>query len=387
MPPTAPPLPDSAAVVIVGGGVIGTSAAFHLAEAGVDTVLLERGQLGSGSTSRAAGGVRTQFSDALNVEIALRSRDAFRDFGRRPGWEIDLKQVGYLFVLSRASDVEEFERSVALQNEVGLDSRMLTSDEAREICPLVQGDDILAAAFSPGDGTATPEGVVQGYAFGARAHGAEIRTGCEVLGINSRDGEITEVVTDRGSIRTSTVICAAGPWSRSCGDMVGVALPVTPLRRQILFTDAIDGLPDHLPMTIDFESSFYFHREGPGLLMGMSDPHEKPGFSVDTNEDWIPGLMEVVRRRAPRIADVGIRGGWAGLYEMTPDHNAIIGEAVGVSRFLYATGFSGHGFLQGPAVGEILRDLVLVRPTFTDISPLSVDRFDASKLRPEYNVV
>jgi sarcosine oxidase subunit beta len=387
MPRSVSPLPESSAVVIVGGGVMGTSAAFHLAEAGVDVVLLERDQLGSGSTSRAAGGVRTQFSDALNVEIALRSMDAFRDFGRRPGWEIDLKQVGYLFILSRESDVQEFERSVALQNSLGLDSRMLTPAEARQICPLMEGEDILAGAFSPGDGTATPEGVVQGYAFAARAHGAHIRVGCEVLSINTREGEITDVVTSHGPIRTGTVICAAGAWSRSCGDMVGVVLPVTPLRRQILFTDAMDGLPSHLPMTIDFESSFYFHREGPGLLMGMSDPQEKPGFSVETTEDWIPELMDVIRRRAPRIADVGIRGGWAGLYEMTPDHNAIIGEAAGVSRFLYATGFSGHGFLQGPAVGEILRDLVLGRPTFADISPLSVERFDAAALRPEYNVV
>jgi sarcosine oxidase subunit beta len=331
--------------------------------------------------------VRTQFSDALNVEIAKRSLDAFRTFGRRPGWEIDLKRVGYLFVLSREPDVEKFERSVALQNEYGLASRMLTAGEARELCPLVQGDDILAGAFSPGDGHATPEGVVQGYAFAARAHGAEIRVNCKVLDINISGAEITEVVTDHGSIRTSAVICAAGAWSRSCGAMVGLDLPVTPLRRQILFTEAIDGLPAHIPMTIDFESSFYFHREGPGLLMGMSDPHEKPGFSVETTDDWIPGLMEVVRRRAPRIADAGIRGGWAGLYEMTPDHNAIIGEATGVSRFLYATGFSGHGFLQAPAVGEILRDLVLRRRPFVDVGPLSVERFDASALRPEYNVV
>jgi sarcosine oxidase subunit beta len=331
--------------------------------------------------------VRTQFSDALNVEIALRSLDAFRDFGRRPGWEIDLEQVGYLFVLSRASDVEEFERSVALQNEYGLDSRMLTPREARELCPLLHGDDILAGAFSPGDGHATPEGVVQGYAFAARAHGAEIRVRCEVLDIEASRGEITGVVTDHGVIRTSTVICAAGAWSRSCGAMVGVELPVMPLRRQVLFTEAIDGLPAHLPMTIDFETSFYFHREGPGLLLGMSDPHEKPGFSVETTEDWIPDLMEVVGQRVPRIADAGIRGGWAGLYEMTPDHNAIIGEAAAVSRFLYATGFSGHGFLQAPAVGEILRDLVLGRPTFADISPLTVERFDRSALRPEHNIV
>ena len=387
MPRPAAPLPASASVVIVGGGVIGTSAAFHLAEASVDVVLLERAQLGSGSTFKAAGGVRTQFSDVLNIEIARRSMAAFRDFGRRPGWDIGLKQVGYLFVLSRETDVEEFEQSVALQNECRLDSRILTAGEARELCPLLEGDDILAAAFSPGDGHATPEGVVQGYAFAARARGAHIGVGCEVLSIE-RDGDaITEVVTDGGRVRTGVVICAAGPWSRSCGAMVGVELPVTPLRRQILFTEAIDGLPAHLPMTIDFSSSFYFHREGPGLLMGMSDPDETPGFSVETTEDWIPGLMEAVRRRAPRLADVGIRGGWAGLYEMTPDHNAIIGEAAGVSRFLYATGFSGHGFLQGPAVGEILRDMVLGRAPFVDVAPLSVERFDAAALRPEYNIV
>jgi sarcosine oxidase subunit beta len=387
MPRPVSPLPDSADVVIVGGGVMGTSAAFHLAEAGVNVVLLERAQLGSGSTSRAAGGVRTQFSDALNVELARRSMDAFRDFGRRPGWEIDFKQVGYLFVLSREADVERFERSVALQSERGLESLMVTADEVRELCPLVEGDDILAGAFTPGDGHATPEGVVQGYAFGARAHGAQIRVNCEVLSVVVDGGEIVEVVTNQGSIKTNTVICAAGAWSRSCGAMVGVELPVTPLRRQILFTEEIAGLPPHLPMTIDFESSFYFHREGPGLLMGMSDPHERPGFSVETTDDWIPRLMDVVRRRAPRIADVGIRGGWAGLYEMTPDHNAIIGEARGVSRFLYATGFSGHGFLQAPAVGEIVRDLVLGRPPFADVSSLSVERFATSALRPEYNVV
>ena len=387
MPRSVSAPPDSASVVIVGGGVVGTSAAFHLAEAGADVVLIERASLGSGSTSKAAGGVRTQFSDVLNIEIAKRSLDAFRDFGRRPGWEIALKQVGYLFALTQPPDVEEFARSVALQNELGLDSRMLSGEETRALCPLIDGDDVLAGAFSPGDGHAAPEGVVQGYAFAARAHGAHIRVGCEVRAIRVDRGQITEVVTTDGVIRTPIVICAAGAWSRACGAMVEVELPVSPVRRQILFTEAIDGLPADLPMTIDFETSFYFHREGPGLLMGMSDPGEMPGFSVETSDDWIPGLMDIVRRRAPRIADVGIRGGWAGLYEMTPDHNAIIGEDGGVSRFLYATGFSGHGFLQGPAVGEILRDMVLRRPTFVDVSPLSVERFDAAALRPEYNIV
>ena len=377
MPRSVSPLPDSADVVILGGGVIGTSAAFHLAEAGVDVALVERAQLGSGSTCRAAGGVRTQFSDALNVEIAKRSLDAYRNFGRRPGWEIDLKQVGYLFVLSRRSDVEKFERSVALQNEYGLASRMLTAGEARELCPLVQGDDILAGAFSPGDGLATPEGVVQGYAFAARAHGAEIRVNCEVLDINTSGDEITEVVTDHGSIRTSTVICAAGAWSRSRGAMVGLDLPVTPLRRQILFTEAMDGLPAQIPMTIDFESSFYFHREGPGLLFGTSDV-------CHTQDEWLERAEPVLRRRAPLLLDAPIAGGWWGDYEMTPDHNALIGEARGgPGRFLYATGFSGHGFQQAPGVGEIVRDLYLGREPFVDVSALAAGRPE----RRERNVV
>jgi sarcosine oxidase subunit beta len=387
MPRHLLPLPKITSVVIIGGGVIGTSAAFHLAEAGVDVVLVERAELGSGSTARAAGGIRAQFSDALNIQIAQRSLAAFREFARRPGWEIDFKRVGYLFVLSREADVALFETHVAVQNAYGVPSRMLTKAQARALCPLLEGDDILAAAFSPDDGHVTPEAVVQGYAFAARALGAQIRVGCEAIEIRTAGSEISEVVTDSGSIRTNVVICAAGAWSRRCGEMVGVQLPVTPLRRQVLFTEPMAALPPQLPFTIDFESSFYFHREGPGLLIGMSDANEQPGFSVETTDDWVPGLVDIASRRAPRIAEVGIRGGWAGLYEVSPDHNAVIGEAAAPSRFIYATGFSGHGFLQGPAVGEILRDLVLERPTFVDIGPLSVERFTNATLRPEFNIV
>jgi sarcosine oxidase, subunit beta len=378
---------SSADVVVIGGGVVGASAAFHLAEAGADVVLLERDELASGSTRRAAGGVRAQFSDALNIQIAQRSLELFRDFGRRPGWEIDLHQVGYLFVLSREEDVAEFERSVTLQHGHGVPSRIIGPDDARDLCPLIETGDVLAAAFSPEDGTATPEAVVHGYAYGARAHGARIETHCEATGIEVADGAITAVVSERETIATDTVICAAGAWSRGCAALAGVDLPVTPVRRQILFTEPMDGLPRELPMTIDFATSFYFHREGPGLLMGMSDQAETPGFKLETSDDWVPQLLAAAERRAPRIAATGIRGGWAGLYEMTPDHNAVIGEAGHVSRFLYATGFSGHGFLQGPAVGEILRDLVLRREPSVDVAPLSVERFGAAALRPEYNVV
>ena len=366
---------------------MGASTAFHLAEAGVDVVLCERDQLGSGSTSRAAGGVRAQFSDALNIQIAQRSLEAFAGFPERPGWEIDLKRSGYLFVLSREEDVAAFEASVALQNALGVPSRIVDAAEAKALCPLLAGDDILAASFSPEDGHATPEAVVQGYAVAARRLGADFRVGCEVTGIETEGDEIRSVTTSHGRIATNVVVCAAGAWSRRCGEMVGVALPVAPLRRQILFTEPMSDLPPDLPFTIDFATSFYFHREGPGLLMGMSHAGERPGFEVETTDDWVPDLLEVASRRAPRIADAGIKGGWAGLYEITPDHNAIIGEALSVRRFLYATGFSGHGFLQGPAVGEIVRDLVLGRRPFVDVGALSVERFSDAMLRPEYNIV
>jgi sarcosine oxidase, subunit beta len=381
-------LPAAAGVVIVGGGVIGTSIAFHLAEAGVrDVVLLERGSLGGGSTCRAAGGVRAQFSDALNVEIASRSLRAFADFGSRPAWEIDLRRVGYLFLLTRGADVTAFERGVELQNALGVPSRMVSAAEAKRLSPLITVDDVLAAAFSPEDGHATPEAVVQGYATAARSLGARLVTGCDVTGIDVATGDIRGVQTPLGPVRTGAVICAAGAWSAQVGAMAGMPLPVTPLRRQVLFTTPMPELPSHIPMTIDFATSFYFHREGPGLLFGMSDPAETPGFKLDTSDNWIPALLEAAERRAPAIAEAGIAGGWAGLYEMTPDHNALIGQARHPSRFLYATGFSGHGFLQAPAVGEIMRDLFLGRPPFVDVTPLSADRFSGDGLRPERIVV
>ena len=371
-------LPRTASLVIVGGGVMGASAAFHLAEAGVrDVVLLERAQLASGSTSRAAGGVRAQFSDELNIRLGARSLEAFADFGRRPGAEIDLHRSGYLFVLTRGDDVAAFERAIAVKNALGVPSRLVSAAEARELCPLLDVEGVLAAAFSPGDGHATPEAVVQGYAAAAREHGARIVTGADVTGIEVDGGAIRAVVTDGGRVETSTVICCAGPWSAPVGAMAGVPLPVEAVERRVRFTGGFDGLPDELPMTIDFSTGFYFHREGPGLLMGIASD----------DEDVETALAEAAERRAPAVARAPLRGGWSGLYEMSPDHNALIGEAAHVQRFLYATGFSGHGFLQGPAVGEILRDLVLGREPFVDVGPLSVERFARDAARPELHVV
>lgn len=377
-----------AEVVVIGGGVIGTSIAYHLARAGVrDVVLVERDELAAGSTSKAAGGVRAQFSDGLNVQLGARSLEAFDRFEEDTGYDIGLHRVGYLFLLSTPEDVASFETGVRLQNSLDVPSRMIDPAEARRLSPLISTEGLLAAAYSPDDGHCTPEAVVHGYASAARAHGATILRHTDVTGIETHGDTITAVVTTLGRIDTNTVICAAGAWSRAIGAMAGVDLPVQPLRRQIAVTEPVSGLPPMLPMTIDFSTSLYFHTEGPGLLVGMSDPDERPGYATDTHDRWIPRLADAMRRRAPDLLALRRTGGWAGLYENTPDHNALIGEATSVSRFLYATGFSGHGFLQGPAVGEVVRDLYLGHVPFVDVSPLSAGRFAADAPRPEVNLV
>ncbi len=383
-----PQLPARASVVVVGGGVIGLSTAYHLARAGVrDVLLLESGGLGGGSTCKAAGGVRAQFSDAVNIELGSRSLRTFETFAETFGQEIDLHQVGYLFLLDTPEQVGLFEASVALQNELGVPSRMLRPPDAVALSPLVSPEGLLAAAYSPTDGHCTPESVVAGYAAGARRHGASLVTGCAVTGIGTSAGRVTEVVTERGTVATDTVVCAAGAWSRQVGAMAGVDLPVEPLRRQILTTEPVPGLDPRTPFTIDFSTSFYFHGEGPGLLLGMSDPDETPGFRLERSDGWLDRLGAAIAHRAPALAEVGLASGWAGLYEMTPDHNALVGEAEGVSRFLYATGFSGHGFLMGPAVGEVMRDLCLGQTPVVDVASLGAGRFADDSVRPELNIV
>jgi sarcosine oxidase subunit beta len=380
--------PRSASVVVIGGGIMGLSSAYHLARSGVrDVVLVEQSELGSGSTCKAAGGVRAQFSDAVNIELGLRSLRAFEKFREDFDQEIDLHQAGYLFLLDRPAHVEAFERNVETQNRLGVPSRMIDVAAAKRLSPLISTDGLLGAAYSPTDGHCTPESVVLGYARAARALGVRILLRTRVAGIDLDGGAIRSVRTDAGTIRTDAVVCAAGPWSGEVGKMVGVDLPVVPLRRQVLTTEPISGLDADTPFTIDFSTSFYFHGEGPGLLLGMSDPEETPGFKLSRSDSWLPRLGEAIASRAPALGDVGIAHGWAGLYEMTPDHNALIGESAEVSRFLYATGFSGHGFLMGPAVGEVVRDLYLgVRP-IVDVSALDVRRFAEPEVRPELNIV
>lgn len=380
------PLPSTADVVVVGGGVMGTSTAFHLAEAGVDVLLLERGDLAGGSTSRAAGGVRANFSDELNIRLGQQSLEMFANFPQRPGQEIDLHISGYLFVLTTPKEESLFRNSVALQNSLGVESRMVDVEEACRLSPLLNPEGVIAAAWSPNDGHCSPESVVLGYASGARRHGATVRTGIAVTNILSSGGEITGVQTTEGIVHTPCVINCAGAWSPEIAAFVGFDLPVVPYRRELLVTEP---MPKPLPMafTIEYGTSLYWHREGPGILTGFSDQSTPAGFDISKDPSFAEKLAQLAAVRAPELLDLGVQTGWTGLYEVTPDHNALLGEARDISRFLYATGFSGHGFLQGPAIGEILRDLYLGNEPFVDVAPLDVERFARGELRPEMNIV
>ncbi len=354
---------------------MGASALYYLTRLGcTDAVLVERGTLASGSTSKAAGGIRAQFSDELNVRIGLECIRRFENFGDEPGGQIDLKQWGYLFLLSVECDRAPFDASLELQRSLGVPSRWLTPDEAKELIPGLAVDDLAGATFSPSDGYATPEACVHGYASAAVLAGAEIAQGCAVERIVVERGRCVAVETALGRIATERIIVAAGVWTRELAAGAGVRVPVSAERRYVWLTEPTSGFPEELPLTIDFETGFYFHREGRGLLFGG-------------RETTIDGLAPVAAARLPLLAELGVRTGWSGLYENSPDHNALVGCLDDPEGLLYATGFSGHGFQQGPVVGEHLAELALGRATTFDLAPFGLERFERGAARPEHNVV
>jgi sarcosine oxidase subunit beta len=374
-------LPPRADVVIIGGGAVGASTAFHLATGGVeDVVLLERETLASGSTSRSAGGARLQFADELNVRLSLRSLEDFERWDALIGEhvefvpEIAFHQVGYLFLLDTPDLVDTFRAALEVQHAQGVPSRELTPAEAGEIVPQLELDGVLAATFCPRDGHMSPEAVVQGYAAAAVARGVQVLQACPAVGIEHQGGRITGVRTARGTIATDTVVCAAGAWSRDVGAMVDVEIPVHGEPRHMWFSPEHGGLRDDLPLTIDFSTSFYFHREGPGIVFGG-------------REEAIEDVAVHALRRLPLIVDLPIQSSWWGYYEISPDHNAIVGESSAPGRFLYATGFSGHGFQQAPAIGEHLAQLVRGEQPSFDLGALAVERFARGEQRAERFVV
>jgi sarcosine oxidase subunit beta len=365
-------LPGRADVVVVGGGALGASTAFHLRRLGVDdVVLLERDTLASGSTSKSAGGIRAQFADELNIRIALRSLDEFERFEELTGVDIAFRQHGYLFLLDEPEDVSTFRDALALQASLGVPSRELTPAEAGALVPQLELDGILAATYCARDGYASPEAVVQGYATAA---GATVLQSCPVIGIDVRDGRIHGVETTRGPVATDTVVCCAGMWSREVGALAGVELPVDGEARWLWFTPEDGGLPAELPLTIDFTTGFYFHREGPGLAFGGRERH-------------LEDVADAAAQRLPVLAELPVQTSWWGWYDVSPDWNALVGEAAEVSRFVYATGFSGHGFQQAPAVGEHVAELVAGLDPTLDLSAFSAERFAKGAARPETFVV
>jgi sarcosine oxidase subunit beta len=379
----------SADVVIIGGGCMGASVAYHLAQRGItDVVLLEREpQLGAGSTGRNAGGFRHQFSHPANIALSKESIALLVRFEETVGHPIDFWQDGYLFLLSSPPSVDAFRQNVALQRAHGIDVEWLTAGEAARLCKGLDTAGVLAATFCAADGIADPNGVTMGFARAAQSRGIEIRRGEEAMAIECVKGEIASVQTSAGPIATRCVVNAGGPWAREVGRMAGVEVPVDPERRHIFITHSPDDIPASRLMVIDFESTFYFHREGAGLLFGMGDPDERTGFDTTVRWDFLPQVIEVAVRRLPALADAAISHAWAGLYEMTPDHNPIIGPAAEVRGFYTVAGFSGHGFQHSPAAGRIIADLIAGRHPGLDISPFAHDRFARVAARGELNVV
>lgn len=383
-------LPRRANVVVIGGGVMGASTAYHLALNGErDVVLLEREPFyGQGATGRCAGGIRYQFSTEINVKLSQLSLPMLERFEEETGQAIDLRWIGYLFLLTNERDVQKFRHNVAMQNRLGVPTQWLSGDEVRQRAPQLNAGDVLAGAYHAGDGLADPNGVVAGYIRAGRREGVQPFSNVAVQAIEVQGGRIVGVRTGEGVIACDVVVNAAGPWAAPISETAGAPLPVTPIRRQMLTTTPLPDLAPDFPFVIDFARSLYFHPEGEGLLTGMSNPHEKPGFDQSVDEEWELLHMEAAIERLPLLEQAGLQSHWAGLYEVTPDAHPIIGAVPQVDGYYVVTGFSGHGFMHGPAAGLLTAETILHGAARSlDISMLDYDRFAEGRLVQEYNVI
>ena len=380
---------ESSEVVVVGGGVMGASTAYHLAKAGQrDVVLLEREPFfGQGATGRCAGGIRYQFSTEINVRLSQHSLPMLDAFEAETGQAIDVRHCGYLFLLTHEADVATFEQNVALQHRLGVQTEWLTGAEIRRRLPLMALDDVLGGTWHAPDGLADPNGVVMGYVNGARRMGVKLFNSVAVTAIDVRGYAVYGVETSQGRIETRIVVNAAGPWAASVGQMAGIDLPIVPVRRQWLTTTPLPQIPDDFPFVIDFAQSLYFHREVAGLLTGMSNPSEPAGFDQSVDRDWELTAMEAAVKRLPLLETAGLAARVAGLYEVTPDAHPILGSTP-VKGFYVCAGFSGHGFMHGPICGKLMAEEILTgRAATLNIDPLRCDRFITRSSVNEYNVV
>lgn len=367
---------------------MGCALAYQLARRDVDVLLLERQTLGSQSTAKCAGGVRQQFSMEANVRLQRISVRMFQEFEQETGHPADFRQIGYLFVLTLPQQVEDFRQNMEMWHRVGLtEARWVDPAEAARMVPILNLDDVLGCTFCPSDGIASPADVTSGYVAAARRHGARLKEGVEVVGVDVAGGRVQGVRTSTGDIATRMLFNCAGAWAASIGRMAGLEIPILPYRRHVAVTGAFPAVPRTNPMTVDFQTSLYFHPEGDGVLIGMSDRTEKPGYGTDVSWEFLERMLEQAARRAPALASAGIKTAWAGLYETTPDHQAILGPVPELEGFWCAAGFSGHGFMQAPAAALLLTQLLLNKRSDVDLSNFAYTRFASGSLVHERNVI
>jgi sarcosine oxidase subunit beta len=381
--------PKTADIVIIGGGVMGASAAYHLAQCGMkNIVLLEKEEFfGTGATGRCAGGVRYQFSTEINVRLSLESLPMIERFKEEIGQDVNYRQCGYLLIATNEKDAAAFRKNVEMQNRLGVQTQLLSGDEVRARLPRMRFEDAIAGTFNQKDGIVDPNSVVAGYVSAAQKMGVKALTRAEVTGIRVSQAEVEAVDTTRGVIATRQVLNAAGPWAGVIGQMAGVFIPIVPLRRQMFTTDALKEIPEDFPFVIDFGQSLYFHREGEGLLIGMSNQEEKPGFDQNVDEEFEFVNLEAAIERMPLLERASRVSHWAGLYEVTPDAHPIFGGSR-VQGFTICAGFSGHGFMHGPVTGKLMSEYIVDGKFSTlDVSSLDLARFEEGRLIKEYNVV
>lgn len=384
-------LPHTADIVIIGGGCMGASTTYHLAQRGAGKILLLEREplLGMGSTGRNAGGVRYQFSTEVNIRLSLYSLDIISRFQELFGVSASYHPIGYLFLLTRPADVERFKANIELQHRLGVTwTRLLEPKEIAERIPLVNLKGVLGGSFGARDGTADPNTITQTFAAEAVRHGAHIETDTTVTGIHRDKGRIASVVTNRGSVTTPVVVNCAGPWAARIGAMVHLDIPIVPLRRQFFNTDAIPAIPRDHPFVIDFATTLYFHPDQPGLLIGMANPEEKPGESYAVDHEFHLKTLECAVYRLPLLENARVIKHMVGLYEATPDAHPILGQARDVPGFYIAAGFSGHGFQHSPATGRVISEIILDGASTTiDVSMLDLERFREGRPVIEQNVI